>query len=226
MSGQITALLNAGMDAFTNLWDINITFPDNVNLKFDTQEGNGYSVRANGFTPPELSATTTQVDYKGIQLTKLTPKIQGERTFQIEFRMDSNYQLYYDLLQWKHIWVDPSGEGNIQAGAMGDNLNSNISVTSDTAHYGHIWVKAYTAQTSIDGFSDNTTPATSSAVGAVWGFYDVICTKVGSPAFQRANSDFITVQSEFIFGRMVEPYTFSEVSTGEDPSSLTPPLGF
>ena len=224
MTGQITTLLNSGMDAFTNLWDVIISFPTAISGSqyFDGNAGNpSYSVRANGFNPPELTLTTGQADYKGVQITKLLPKIQGDRTFTLEFRMDSNYLLYYDLLRWKHIWMDPSGESNIQAGAMGDGATP---VTADGYHYGQITVQSYTSQTPLSGYSDNSADPTGNAVGAMWTFFDVICTKVGSPAFQRASSDFVTVTSEFIFGRMVEPYSGGAVNVGLYPDSSTPPV--
>lgn len=200
MSGQITVLLNSGMDAFTNLWDVQFTFPTNAVVgSFD----NFMSVRASGFNPPELSAMTAPVDYKAVQLTRLLPKLQGDRTFTIEFRMDSNYDLYQKLLNWKHIWVNPSGEVDIQAGALGDNLApGGIDVTSDPANYGKVIVVAYTSETSISGYSDSSATV---SVGAEWDFYDVICTKVGSPNYQRAGADAVTVSAEFIFGRYSEP---------------------
>lgn len=219
-NGQITSLLNTGMDAFTNLWDVQITFPTNV-ITDSSIIANNFSVRAVSFNPPELTISTTNVDYKGVQLTRLTPKIQGERTFTLEFRMDSTYDLYQYLLKWKHIWVDPSGEGNIRPGGLADFLGTTTgSVAGDGAKYGTIKLQSYSSETSLDGYSAPNTVGSASNLGALWQFYDVICTKVGSPTYQRANSDFVTISSEFIFGRIIEPYSSGSFVYPQDTSLI------
>ena len=68
MSGEITLLMNAGIDAFTNLYDIQITFPTKVGQRLYSDSSYGYSVRAMGFQPPELSLQTYNSDYKSAQL--------------------------------------------------------------------------------------------------------------------------------------------------------------
>jgi hypothetical protein len=227
-TGQVTLLMNSGIDAFTNLYDIQIIFPTNVVKTYDNNTGNGavYSVRAMGFQPPELTLMTYNSDYKGVQLTKQAPKIQGDRTFTIEFRMDSNYYLYYDLLKWKHIWVDPSGEGNIQPGSLSDNTANFTTgnVAGDTARYGQINVGAYAVTTPLDGFSDPTDINSAALAGAEWAFFDVVCNKVGTPNFQRAGADAVTVTAEFIFGRFSEPYTMGGQGPMSAPGANIPGL--
>jgi hypothetical protein len=202
--GTITTLLNSGIDAFNNLFDVIITLPTTLKtINFTDAIGTtggydqtSFSVRAMGFTPPELSLGTTQVDYKAIQLTRQTPKITGDRTFTIEFRVDATYNLYYQLSYWKHIWMDPSGEGNVQIG-VGDILDN-------ATKYGKISVTAYAASTPLSGYGD-TSSTTNNALS--WDFFDVICSKIGTPTFARSGSDFVTVTAEFIFGRFNEPGT-------------------
>ena len=213
-TGQVTLLMNSGIDAFTNLYDIQMVFPTLIIPQYDSTATTGsggysYSVRAMGFQPPELTLMTYNSDYKGVQLTKQAPKIQGDRTFTIEFRLDSNYSLYNDLLQWKHIWVDPSGEGNIQPGSLADTTanNSTGNVAGDVIHYGQINVGAYAVTTPLDGYSDPSNITNIATPGAQWQFYDVVCNKVGTPNFQRAGADAVTVTAEFIFGRFSEPYS-------------------
>ncbi len=203
MSGITTVLLNSGSDAFNNLFDIQIDIPGNAS---PAQVDYSYSVRASGFQPPELYLNTAQVDYKAIQLTRQVPQIMGDRKFSIEFRMDSNYLLYQDLLDWKHIWVDPSGESNVQAGALADpkaNVSTGVT-TGDQQNYGKVTVVAYNSTTPISGYPDAATTDTA-VISASWVFYDVICMKVGTPSYQRNEASAVMVTAEFLFGRMTEP---------------------
>ena len=223
-SGQITTLLNSGMDAFTNLWDIVFTFPTNV-LHDSSGYQDNYSVRANNFNPPEISATTSNSFYKAVQLPRLMPFLQGERVLSIELRLDSNYDLYDKLLSWKHIWNDPSGEGNVRPGGLADNLaSSQLAVANDVGNYGSIVAKAYSNVTSIDGIT-NTSSDVANA-GAIWSYFDVICTKVGTPTYQRSSSDFVTVTTEFIFGRFVEPFSSGSKNDGTLGSVIVPSINY
>ncbi len=214
MSGSIQVLMDAGIDAYSNLYDIQLQFPSIcTNLSYPPSSeitGNSYSVRAMSFQPPELSLGEYQTSYKGVQMTRPTPKITGERIFKIQFRMDSNYLLYQDLLKWKHIWVDPSGEANIQVGGLAD---------IEVSKYGTVLVSGYNATTNIGEYSDFT-PVPNS-VGATFTFYQVICSKVGTPNYQRSASDAVTIDAEFIFGKMQE--SRSNLSSGNAGSIAYPP---
>ncbi len=217
-NGQITTLLNSGTDAFTNLWDIVFTFPTNAVLDSSSLQDK-YSVRAINFNPPEIYITTGNASYKSVQLPRLMPFLQGERVLSIELRMDANYDLYNDLLAWKHIWADPSGEGNLQPGGLANN-----NTFSDSKNYGSIVAKAYANSTSINNITSSSSDTLYT--GAIWSYFDVICTKVGTPTYQRASSDFVTVTTEFIFGRFVEPYTGVGANDGTTGKVGTPTLGY
>jgi hypothetical protein len=207
MDGTLTTLLSSGIDAFTNLWDIVITFPNGVVPTLSVNNSPGpYSVRAVGFQPPELGVATYNVNYKAIQLTRPNSLIEGDRTFTLEFRQDSNYALLQDLAQWKHIFFDPSGEGNIHFGALS-------SPDLDAANYGIVRVVGYGSDTDLTNISD------ASATNPIieWNFYDVICTKIGTPSYQRQNSDALTTTATFIFGRHYEPFTSLTPGANETP---------
>jgi len=194
--GNLTSLLNSGFDAFTNLYDVKITFPTNAEL--GELSNTTISVRAMDFTPPELTVGTYQVDYKAIQLTRPNAKITGDRTFDLGFRIDATYDIYKALLRWKHLFVDPSSEGNIKFGAY-----SNSTVTSDTENYGRIEVVGYNASGTLGDIADPTSDQTVIR----WIFQDVFCLNVGSPSFTRAGSEAVTTTAKFYFGRIEEPET-------------------
>ena len=227
-TGAVTVLMNSGLDAFTNLFDVELTLPSIIPSKYyptsEDDHGYSYSVRAMGFQPPELSAVTYQSDYKAIQLTRQSSKIQGDRTFQIEFRLDSSYYLYYDLLAMKRIFVNPNGEGNIQPG-MADvlaNIATEGNNVTSSNKYGVIKVAAYSVTTPLNGYSDPIISDATASTAAKWIFYDVICNKVGTPNFQRAGTDAATVTAEFIFGRYSEPnYNLVEDGNASIPPFLT-----
>jgi hypothetical protein len=170
----MSVLLTSGMDAFTNLYDVEITMPGE-------SPDDSHSVRALSFTPPELVGGEYTVGYKGVKLTRLNAKITGAREFTIEFRSDADYLLLKALNEWKEKVVTATGEGDI-----------NFGVFAATTHdaYGSVKVKAYKADSSL---AEATTP------GVTWNFTEVICTNIGSPSFTRAGTDATRVSAKFMF---------------------------
>ena len=199
--GTITTLLQSGLDSFSNLYDIRFTFPSKAGITVGS--AGFYSVRANSVTIPEFSLGEYKVDYKGMSITRPNAQITGERKLTITFRLDADYYLMDHLTNWKNIWVNPNGEGNIGYGALSGGSNSGKDVLGDNnTYYGTIQVVGYKSTTTLMGIAD---PGTTDNIGEDWYFYDVICTKVGVPTYTRTGADPSTISSEFIFGRMVGP---------------------
>lgn len=232
--GNLTTLLSSGIDAFNNLWDVLITFPTNVSnssfgLALVGSTGNmaPYSVRANDFTPPELDVATYTVNYKGVELSRPNAKFNGAREFDLQFRMDASYNLLQDLLAWKHLFFDPSGEGNIEFGAL-----SADNVTTDTKNYGMIQVIGYDSSTELGNMTDLSNITEQNIAAVVYTYMDVVCMRAGTPPWQRSGSDAATVSAHFIFGRTIEPYSnnggvLQTPSSGIAPSTdYTPTLGY
>jgi hypothetical protein len=194
-AGNVSTLITSGFDAFANLYDIVITWPtklDSTSLSAMTVPLT--SVRALDFTPPELSVSRYPVPYKGAEITRLGSKIEGDRTFSLTFRIDSNYYLYTLLRSWKHAWSDPSNDGEITFGSY------SAAATSD--YDGTIVVRGYTSSSTLSSIAD---PTTSSSLGAVWTFNQVLCTKTGTPGYVRSGgSEALTVTADFIFGTYSE----------------------
>lgn len=226
MDGNLTTLLSSGIDAFNNLWDVLITFPTNVTQTLPPL-GNPapYSVRANDFTPPELDVATYTVNYKGVELSRPNAKFNGAREFDLQFRMDASYNLLQDLLAWKHLFFDPSGEGNIEFGAL-----SAPTATTDPKNYGMIQVIGYNSSTQLGNMTDLSNIQNIAAV--IYTYMDVVCMRAGTPPWQRSGSDAVTVSAHFIFGRTIEPYSsnggvLQTPSSGIAPSAAyTPTLGY
>jgi hypothetical protein len=181
MADSMSVLLTSGMDAFTNLYDVEIWLPTSSGPSMDTSES--WSVRALGFNPPELSAEEYQVAYKGVKLTRYSAKISGTREFTLEFRNDSEFNLVKLLNEWKKKVVDPTLEGNINFGAFStENTDANEM-------YGKVVVKAYKSDTSL----------VAGTSGVTWTFDQVICTNIGSPAFSRAGAEPTRITAKFMF---------------------------
>jgi hypothetical protein len=214
-NGTLTTLLSSGMDAFANLWDVIITPPEAITPQMAQSQG-PYSVRANGFQPPEIAVSSYTVNYKSIQLSRPNALFEGAREFSLEFRLDSKYDLLKDLAQWKHIFFDPSMEGNIHFGAL-----SSASTESDQKNYGTIEVRAYDSSSTLSEFADVTGAGIAS-----WFFYDVVCTKIGTPSFTRSGSDAATVSASFIFGRMLEPGSGPIGTPTVAGANVSPTLGY
>jgi hypothetical protein len=192
--GSLTPLVAAGTDAYSNLFDVEITFPTSV-VKVTSLGQLDASVRISDFKPPEFKQSQYKIEYKGVSITKLGPKIEGERTFDIPYRIDADYDLHLRLMQWKHIYMDPSGDGVI---------NYNIVMAEgDIANFGSVSVKAYNPSSSL----------TTSALGGTgtgrvaeeWKFTTVMCVEAGVPAFSREIGEPNKASAKFVFLRMTEP---------------------
>lgn len=192
-NGNSTALIDSGFDAFTNLYDVELAWPTGVGTAIGQSILN---VRALDFSPPELLRGQYEVKYKAISLPRLNAEITGKREFKLKFRVDASYNLHTNLLQWKHFWTDPSGEGNLE-------FQTTAPAGDNTLGYGTLVVRAYSALADSNGVSDpgNTT----TQVAEKWTFYDVICLEAGKPSFSREGSKELTVEASFIFGRCIEP---------------------
>lgn len=193
MADNLNTVLDSGLDAFVNLYDVVVTFPSSVTgLLYASANAGLVSVRTGDVTLPNLKGNTYTVDYKGIQLTRLGSKIEGERSIQIPFRIDADQKLLADFYKWKHLWVNPN-TSEITFGAYSN-------TTTDAAKYGKIVVKTFSALSKLSSTVDST------ATGIrTWEFKDVVLSDVAPPQLSRAGSDAMVVTCTFLFGNYVEP---------------------
>lgn len=206
--GMITTVLSTGGDAFTNLWDIEITWPNNA-------PSEGYSgkiktsARAQGFTPPAgMTISTYPIKYKTATLTRPGATIEGEKKFTIKFRADQNYTLYRDFLYWKHLLIDPSGETELAVNKMYTEININASKT------GTIKVRASRAEGGFPLYvSDTDYWDAAISMFDEWIFYDVVVMDVKLDAFSRDNSAAQTLDVDFIYVQYKEPGSSIESDT-------------
>lgn len=176
----VSTLINSGLDAFSNLYDIRFVFPSDLLTRIASKT-EGLSpekikdmliVRVGDFNAPQPRLAQYMTDYKTIQITRAAPMMEFERKFDLNFRVDANYIVYHVLKGWSFLYHDL-----LQGGI---NLPGNESEL-----FGTIYVNAYAPNT-MD-------------VVANWTFGKVICNKVTEPNFTRAGTEPIVVTASFMF---------------------------
>ena len=211
MSTGITALVNSGLDAFSNLWDVelNILTTSALGVQMLTKSpsiaNNPYwvsniklSVRADQPAIPELILGSYPVEYKGAKLTKFNAEIVGKREITLKIRLDGDYAAYNYLLAMKHAIANPQTSAS---GAKDMDINFQTLATSTTAGNigGTLRLYPYNAKLELGTMDSSTT-----IIPGSWEFSDVLCIHTGVPAYDRDGSTPISVDAKFIFGKMVE----------------------
>ncbi len=211
--GSLTPLVDSGADAYSNLFDVNITLPSVI---ASTASALNYSVRISDFKPPEFKQSTYKTEYKGVSITKLGPKIEGERVFEIPYRIDSNYQFHLDMMKWKHIYMDPSGDGAI-------NYDIPYSTDDGTTNFGEVVVSAYNPSRTASTDTTSSIPDSpgDERVAEAWSFFHVACVEAGVPTFNRESGDPNKAVARFVFIRMVEPGQKTPLAVGTNDPALT-----
>jgi hypothetical protein len=190
----ITSLVQSGSDAFTNLFDVEIEFPTDVITDGDTDKLS-HSVRVVDFTPPELKPSVYKVSYKGIEIQKIGPKIEGDRTFSIQYRIDANWELHMKLLKWKNLYANPNAEGNINFNAI---YGTDVLSSTATPRFGVVRVYVYSGLTKNLLDFGNQISKSNGSVG-FWAFWGVACLEAGTPAFAREGGDPAKATAKFMF---------------------------
>lgn len=210
--GAITSLLDAGADAFSNLYDVIITPPNILKDLYgaiagsvDTVDGqNKLTVRALDFTPVTLDAGVHQIHYKSISIPVLTAKLENERRFTLTFRESSNYGLLKFFKEWKYLYVNPE-QGITPFGAIGDSTalgpGAAAIANEDTDYFGSIKVAAYRPITaSTSAATDTSTQLLDiDRSAALWSYSRVMAYKVNPPSFTREASNALTFSVDFLY---------------------------
>jgi len=183
---NIQTLIEAGPDAFSNLYDVEITFPSLVKTS-DATFTNTVSVRVQDFPFPQMTLQPYTIAYKAVTLKRFAPKITGARKLSIPIRINADWDIYKQFKAWKKFYMNDDTT-NIS-------FNNFINSASDLTKYGTIIVKAYNANSNLDSIVADT------ATGAkVWEFKNVACINVQEPQFTREAANPIVLNVDFLFG--------------------------
>lgn len=205
-STQVSALINLGADAMDNLFDVNIQLPlalssdEEVTQKLE----DSLTLRCLGFTPPKFTAKTYDMSYKTSRLKKAAGKIEGERIFKLQFRLDAYYSIYRLLLNWRKICLQPSTE---YAASTISNVDEN-----GRSYLGIISVSALDTPVSRTTFQDEAIGVTKDIItektlssSLSWKFKDVWVQNVDDPVFKAGNADIQIISATFGFCNFEDP---------------------
>ena len=176
----VSTLINSGLDAFTNLYDISFTLPQSLTARLSGKVDIGESqivdllkIRVGDFNPPQPKIAQYTTDYKTVQIIRLAPMLEFDRKFDLVFRVDSNYYAYHVLKAWSLLYHDMLQGGiNLPAGTEKDLL-------------GKIVVDAYAPNTGV--------------VVAKWVYDNVVCNKTTEPSYARAGTEAVVTTASFMF---------------------------
>jgi hypothetical protein len=232
-NNQISALLSLGADAMDNMFDIMIEPPagittfENVGAGRagvtafnDPQFKHDITIRANGFSPPKFNVKTYEVKYKTVTLDRPATKIEGKREFEIEFRLDANYQAYRFLGAWRSLVMQPSS-GYVTNALYDDTIKTydinkvfgTITVSalarpifmSDGAPFEAqgITVGKFT-EGSLKVVSDAATLPSSDQLNS-WVFKQVWISALSEPDYKTDGGDAVKIKATFKFGEFIDP---------------------
>lgn len=192
-NNALTALIEAGADAQSNMYDIELEFADwNA------------TVRAGGFTIPEIEAQTYTNRYHGVGYDRVKTDQTFERKFSIDFRMDAKYGLYQaftSLLAW-HVDPNTGGVANANIDKVGTVTVKTIGSAIVAA--GNSDGQAYNTA-GVEQYSKDPKMGINAEQEIVWKFKGVFVTKVSQPQFKTDSADNITFTVDFHFGNVEYP---------------------
>ncbi len=104
-------------DAFTNLYDIEITLPALVGQDISDLH---LKLRAGDIELPEPKVEGYKIPYKTVEIEKPKPKIVFDRKLSVSFRIDANYAVYEALKEWQELlFTDDGGYTPLSSGRYG-----------------------------------------------------------------------------------------------------------
>lgn len=186
-SSYISDLLNAGNDAFSNLYEVVLT----PNGGFENAEdGTTFTMRCKDFTPPSLSGGDPyRVHYITAFVDWPSAKVSVTRTFDLTFRVDSNYVAYKRL----HLLA----EGNFNPNT--DYVNTNLTDLAETSF-----------TITVNVLTNGSSSATDNQKMPLYTFKNCIITGITPIEYKQGDASPITAKATFIFGDMTDLQTSDE----------------
>lgn len=210
-SPTMQGLVNSGADLLKQMYDVSILFPDQLANGAESDELFGYpvTVRCQGFTVPDVSVGTYDINYHGMSVKRPNGKVEGERSFELTFREDAAFMLRQRFSLWLMAVCDPVTGGV----SNGINYFGTVSVRTISGEYTSTQLVEPTGKSYDEGGagkanqilkSTGQLPTKGGQVGfketnpiAEWNFYHVWVSKVGGVAFDSTASDANTFPVQF-----------------------------
>lgn len=183
-SNYISDLLNAGNDAFSNLYEVTFALSDDYK---DIIDSTTFTMRCKDFTPPSVSGGDTyRVRYVTAFVDWPSAKVNVTRTFDLTFRVDSNYETYKNL----HLLAK-------------NNFNPNTSyVNTDLADLAKT---SFTVTVSV--LTNGSSSAAETDKMKLYKFNNCIITGITPIEYKQGDASPITAKATFVFGDMVDLQT-------------------
>lgn len=215
LNTQISALLATGADAMDNLFDVDITLPDAI-LAVTPAGRIPFGLRCLGFEPPKFTLKTYDAPYKTMKIKRSAGKIEGDRSFKLQFRLDAYYQIYRLLLAWRDAVMQPA------TGYASSGINKGDS--EGNSFYGQVAVAAADSPIaqpkSVDGYKvqgvtqDVIVGSQSMSSGLTaslnWRFLNVWVMDVDNPKFVTGSGEIQLITATFGFGSYQDPQIFDK----------------
>lgn len=207
MNSSITALLQLGADAMDNLFDVIISSTASGTPEAGEQTGpairDQLRLRCKGFTPPHFSQKTYDIRYKTIKLKRPASIVEGDRVFDLSFRLDANYQVYKELLKWRAQTLVP----NLGFAANGwDSSKDSLNFRSIKVVCPGAPIQADGTNWAVTGVTDGgELPVESGSITPVWEFDGVWIIDISEPSYKQEGGSPIEITAKFAFGEYSDP---------------------
>ena len=181
-SNYVTDLLEAGNDAFSNLYEVKFTLPTSSNSggTASADYGRVFTMRCKGFNHPEATAADP---YTVLYLTAFvewpTAQVNVTRTFDLEFRVDSNYEAYRELHKLAKSNFDPNTEF----------VDTNLDTLKD---------KSFTVAVSV--ITNGSSSADNTDTLQLYEFKNCLITGITPLAYKQGTAEPLVATASFIYG--------------------------
>ena len=185
-SNYVTDLLEAGNDAFSNLYEVKFTLPTSSNSEAiaSTDYGRVFTMRCKGFNHPEATAADPYtVRYLTAFVEWPTAQVNVTRTFDLEFRVDSNYEAYRELHKLAKSNFDPNTEF----------VDTNLDTLKD---------KSFTVAVSV--ITNGSSSADTADTLQLYEFKNCLITGITPLVYKQGTAEPLVATASFIYGDKVD----------------------
>ena len=204
-SNYVTDLLEAGNDAFSNLYEVSFTLPASSGSEetASADYGRVFTMRCKGFNHPEATAADPYtVRYLTAFVEWPTAQVNVTRTFDLEFRVDSNYEAYRELHKLAKSNFDPNTEF----------VDTNLDTLKD---------KSFTVAVSVITNGSSSIGTDTSKTLKLYEFKNCLITGITPLAYKQGTAEPLVATASFIYGDKVDLQSSTQTVSTTQSSQTT-----
>lgn len=189
----LRGLVSSGADLLKQIYDVHILFPSASTVEPQEASEINYpiTVRATGFTVPEVSVGAYDIKYHGFSVKRPNGNVEGDRQIELTFREDAAFMLRARFTTWMMAVVDPV------TGGISNSINwfGTLSVSTIAGEYTAAQMVNPTGDSNKSGGlleSNGAIPESNTDDSnpiVTWYFYHVWVSKVGGVDFSTDGSE-------------------------------------